>query len=98
MRRVAADIVRMNPSDAQVRALETLGRHYVSDREVVDMLTQLFAQTPSWPVQNAIAGILMRADRRLIASPRLVQTLQEKRRPAPDTTMVDALIRRLQLP
>jgi hypothetical protein len=96
LRRVTADIVRMDPTDAQVRALETLGRHYVADGEVVQMLTQLFSQTPSWAVQNAIAGILMRADRRLIASPQLVQTLREKRQPAPDGTMIDALIQRLQ--
>jgi len=96
LRRVTADIARMDPTDAQVRALETLGRHYVADGEVVQMLTQLFSQTPSWAVQNAIAGILMRADRRLIASPQLVQTLREKRQPAPDGTMIDALIERLQ--
>lgn len=96
LRGVAARIARMAPGVAQVRALESLGRHYVSDREVLDMLAQLFAQTPSAPVQGAIAGILMRADLRAMAGPQLVRTLRDKRHPALDATMVDALIERLQ--
>jgi hypothetical protein len=96
LRRIAADIVRMAPGDAQVRALETLGRHYVDDREVLEMLTALFTRTPSEPVQRAIAGLLMRADLRVLVGPQLVQTLREARHPAPDATMVDALIERLQ--
>ena len=80
-----------------MRALESLGRHYVSDREVLDMLTRLFSQTPSASVQAAIAGILIRADLRSIASPQLVRTLLEKRLPsAAGDNMIDALIRRLQ--
>lgn len=96
LRRVAGQITRMAPGDAQVRALETLGRHYVSDAEVVQLLAQLFAQTPSGPVQDAIAGILMRADRRSIASSQLVHTLRTTRQPSTGPTMVDALIERLQ--
>lgn len=97
LHRVADSIARMPPSEAQVRALESLGRHYVSDREILDMLTRLFSETPSWSVQAAIAGILIRADLRPIASPQLVHTLQKDRRPSPKTdNMIDALIRRLQ--
>lgn len=98
LRRVAASIVRMPHGDAQVRALEALGRHYLSDREVLLMLTELFSQTPSSAVQDAIAGILIRADRKSIASPELVRTLIKHRRPSPATarTMIDALIERLQ--
>jgi hypothetical protein len=97
LRRVAEDIGRMPASPAQVRALETLGRHYVADREILDMLVRLFAQTPSAPVQAAIAGILIRADRRSIASPQLLRTLIERRRPSqPADGMVDALIRQLR--
>lgn len=98
LRRVAAQIVGMAPGDAQVRALETLGRHYVSDAEVVDLLVQLFAQTPSAAVQNAIAGILIRADRRSFARAQLVDTLRARRQPGPAATMVDALIEHLQQP
>jgi hypothetical protein len=97
LRRVAANIARMRPSEAQVRALEALGRHYVSDREILDRLVRLFAETPSWSVQAAIAGILIRADRRSIPGPQLAQTLAEHRRPSPPgENMIDALIRHLQ--
>jgi uncharacterized protein YciW len=99
LRRVADSIARMPPSDAQVRALEALGRHYVSDRDILDRLTRLYSETSSWSVQAAIAGILLRADLRSIASPQLVSTLTEDRRQSPPgDDMVDALIRRLQSP
>ncbi len=99
LRRVAADVAGMKPTGAQVRALEALGRHYVADREILELLIRLYSQTPSWPVQAAVAGILIRADQRSIASPQLVATLLKDRRPAPPgDTMVDALIRRLQSP
>jgi len=92
-------IVRMPASDAQVRALATLGRHYVSDREVLNTLIRLYSETSSQAVQAAIAGILIRADLRSTANPQLVRTLQRDRRPsARNDTMIDALIRRLQSP
>ena len=97
LRRVAAEIARMSPSDAQVRALESLGRHYVADRAILDLLIGLFSQTPSAAVQAAIAGILIRADQRSIASPQLMVTLVRDRRPAPaGDNMVDALLRKLR--
>jgi hypothetical protein len=100
LRRLAAGIARMPPSEAQVRALESLARHYVSDREVLATLTRLYAETRSWSVQAAIAGILIRADRRSIASPELVRTLTDRRLPAPAGAedMIDELIHVLQLP
>ena len=63
------------------------------------MLIRLFSRTPSWSVQNAIAGILIRADRRSVASAELVRALREDRRPSPHgEDMIDALISRLQVP
>jgi hypothetical protein len=97
LRRIAAAIIGMPASDAQVRALESLGRHYVADRAVLDLLIRLFSETPSSAVQAAIAGILIRADQRSIASPQLVRTLLEDRRPTPPgDNMVDALLRKLR--
>jgi hypothetical protein len=97
LRRIATAIVGMKPSDAQVRALESLGRHYVADRAILDLLIRLFSETPSSAVQAAIAGILIRADQRSIASPQLVHTLVKDRRPAPPgDNMVDALLRKLR--
>jgi len=98
LRRFAQGIADMAPGDAQVGALEALARHYVSDREVLEALTRLYAQTPSWAVQSAIAGILIRSDRGAIDSTELLRTLQERRLPAPagQHEMIDALIHRLQ--
>lgn len=99
LRQMAAAIVRMAPSDAQVRALESLGRHYVADRSILDLLIDLFSKTPSAAVQAAIAGILIRADPRAIAGPQLIRTLINDRRPAPrGDGMVDALLRKLRSP
>jgi hypothetical protein len=98
LRRMAQAIVGMEPGDAQVRALEVLARHYVADPEVLRLLTTLYSQTPSWAVQVAIAGILIRADRRSLATPQLVRDLVEHRKPAPQDGdgMIDALIGTLQ--
>jgi hypothetical protein len=99
LRRVAAAIVQMKPSDAQVRALESLGRHYLADRSILELLVGLYSQTPSAAVQAAIAGILIRADQRSLTSPQLIRTLVKDRRAAPaGGNMVDALLRKLRSP
>lgn len=97
LRAVTKSIARMSAPDAQARALDVLSRHYVSDPETVDTLRQLFARTRSGTVQNAIAGVLIRADRKSMPSSELLQTVRENRvKASPDGNMVDALIRRLQ--
>jgi hypothetical protein len=99
LRTVVAEIARMNGSEAQVRALDSLAQHYLSDRESLDALARLYAQTTAWPVQNAIAGILIRSDTKAMAKQDLLRTLREsRRRPPSGDNMVDALISRLQLP
>ena len=97
LRVVTQAIARMDAPEAQARALDVLARHYLSDRETVDTLRQLFAKTRSGPVQNAIAGVLIRADRKLVAASELLRTLRENRvKASPGDNMVDALIQRLQ--
>ena len=99
LRLLAAGIARMPASPAQVRALEVLGRHYVADRQILDGLVRLYSQTPSPTVQTAIAGILMRADRRAIPRAELLRTLVQHRRVAAAADpMTDALLRRLRSP
>jgi hypothetical protein len=100
LRAIAGAIGRMEPGETQVRALETLARHYVSDRQVLHGLVGLFSRTPSWAVQSAIAGVLIRADRRELSRNELLAVLTRDRRPAPDSgdDIVDALIRTLQSP
>jgi hypothetical protein len=97
LRVVTKAIAGMNAPEAQTRALDVLARHYLSDRESVDTLKQLFVKTRSWPVQNAIAGVLIRADRKSVGSSELLRTLRENRlKASPGDNMVDSLIQRLQ--
>jgi hypothetical protein len=99
LRGVAAAIARMPPTAAQVLALESLGRHYVTDRVILDQLVSLYSQTTSAPVQVAVAGILIRADRGAMTSLRLALTLQKDRLPsAAGDSIIDALIRVLSSP
>ena len=61
-------------------------------------LVQHFARTGAWQVQNAIAGVLLRADPAAIARREVLRTLREYRvKSLPEGNMVDALIERLQL-
>jgi hypothetical protein len=97
LRDVATGIARMNGSDAQVRALDTLARYHLSDRESLEELTRLFPRAKSVNVQRAIAGILIRSDFQTIATPELVKTLRQSRLKSPDgADLIDVLIRRLQ--
>lgn len=97
LRDVAAAIARMNGSDAQVRALDTLAHYRFSDRESLEELTRLFPLAKSVNVQRAIAGILIRSDYQTIAKAELVQTLSEHRLKSPDgEDSIDVLLRRLR--
>jgi hypothetical protein len=97
LRDVAAAIARMNGSDAQVRALDTLAHYRFSDRESLQELTRLFPLAKSVNVQRAIAGILIRSDYQTIAKAELVQTLSEHRLKSPDgEDSIDVLLRRLR--
>ena len=98
LRIITTAIAGMSETEAQARALDVLARHYLSDREIVNTLKQLYSKTRSWPVQNAIAGVLIRADPRTLGNPELLRTLREYRlKSSPGDNMVDALIQRLQL-
>ena len=88
---------RRSDVEAQVRALDTLALHRVSDRESLESLTRLFPVARSVGVQRAIAGILIRSDYEAIARPELVRALREKRLKSPDgQDLIDVLIRRMQ--
>lgn len=96
LRLVTQRIVGMPADDAQVRALEVVGRHYVSDREVLALLLDQYTKTPSVEVQNAVVGVLIRADRRSIDAAELRQTLlQHRKRPTGAADMFDALLAQL---
>jgi len=98
LRRVIADVAQMKGSDAQVRALQALSRYHLSDPESLDALARLFPVADSLTVQNAIAGVLIRADYKVLARADLVRTLRDHRRSkvAHGDDVIEALIRRLQ--
>ena len=96
-RGLATGIARMNGSEAQVRALDTLALNPLFDRDGLEELTHLFLRAKSVSVQRAIAGILIRSDYRAIARPELVRALRQHRLKSPDgEDLIDVLIRRLQ--
>lgn len=95
LRDLTQGISAMPAGPAQVRALEALGRHYVSDRDVLQRLVALYGQTSSAAVQSAVAGILLRADRRALSVDQLRETLISLRRDASNPGgggTIDALI------
>lgn len=98
LRALTQAIAGMRATDAQARALDVLARHYVSDPQSLETLNRLFARTGAWQVQNAIAGVLLRADPEAIQRREVLRTLREFRvKSLPEGNMVDALIQRLQL-
>jgi hypothetical protein len=100
LRAIADAVAHLEPGATQARALEALARHYIDDRQVLQGLLELFSTTPSAAVQAAIAGILIRADRRALPGADLVAVLTRDRHPAPNggDAIIDALIRTLQPP
>ena len=99
LRILASGIARMPASGAQVRALDTLARHRLSDNQSISELARLFPKASSVDVQRAIAAVLIRADYQAIANPEFVRVLSQNRRKSPDgADIIDILIRRLRTP
>lgn len=97
LRAAAAGIARMPGSSAQVRALETLARHHIADREILEALARMFTEARSVSVQRAIAEIFIRSDHRAVAAPELVALLRQHRLQSPDgEDLIDVLIGRLE--
>ncbi len=98
LRDLASGIAGMPDSDTQVRALNTLAHHRLTDREILEELTRLFPLARSINVQRAIAGVLIRADYEQMAKPELLHALREHRLKSPNgQDLIDVLIRRLQV-
>jgi hypothetical protein len=94
LRSVAAVVTRMRDTSAQIRALDTLGRHHIADSEVLAELASLFTTTKSPGVQRAIAEIFLRSGE---APANLASILKRHRLPSPGgQDLVDVLIRKLE--
>ncbi|NRF67098.1 hypothetical protein HLB44_08905 [Aquincola sp. S2] len=97
LRAVASGIGRMTAASAQVRALETLARQRLADAQSLQEIARLFPLARSLEVQRAIAGILIRADYKLLAPADLARSLRQHRLKSPDgNDVIDVLIRLLQ--
>jgi len=99
LRVVVSGVARMTGSEAQIRALATLARHRLSDRQSLDELARLFPTARSVDVQQAIAAVFIRSDYQALAKPEMVRVLRQSRLKSPGgDDMIDILIRRLQAP
>ncbi len=99
LRAVIADIVQTRDPEAQARALGALASQNIADPEALDELGRLFAVAAAAEVQSAIAGVLIRADFRMLSRADLAQTLRQTRLRAPGgDEVMGMLIRRLQAP
>lgn len=99
LRSVTEGIARMTRSEGQVHALIALAGQRVDDPESLQVLARLFSSARSVEVQRAIAGVLIRADYRVLARNDLARSLQQARLKSPGgQDVIDALIRRLQMP
>ncbi len=99
LRVVASGITRMTGSGPQVRALDTLARHRLSDRQSLDELARFFPAAESVDVQRAIAAVFIRSDYQLLPEPEFVRVLSQSRLKSPNgVDIIDILIRRLRAP
>jgi hypothetical protein len=99
LRTVVSGITRMTRSGAQVRALETLARHRLSDGRSLGELAHFFPAAESLDVQRAIAGVLIRSDYEALPKPEVARVLSQSRLKSPNGgDIIDILIRRLQAP
>ena len=99
LRAIADGIGRIRDAETQVRALNTLASHRLSDPVTLEALARLFPSAETVGVQSAIAGVLIRADYAVLGRSELLRTLTQHRlRSAGGESLVDVLIRRLRQP
>jgi hypothetical protein len=97
LREVANGVAEMRDATAQVRALDTLADHRVSDPQALADLARLFPVAKTLDVQRAIAGVLLRADYETMDTAELARTLREHRYKSRDgRDLIDVLISRLE--
>jgi hypothetical protein len=97
LRVVTEGIARMTDAGAQIRALDTLARHRLSDRESLDVLVRLFPAAESVEVQRAIAAVIIRSDYQMLSGPEFIRVLSGSRlKSTRGDDVIDILIRRLK--
>lgn len=98
IRRIALDIAKRAASGISVRAIDTLGRLHIADREVLEELIRSFAAARSVAVQRAIAEVFLRSDATAIPRTELASALRQHRLKAPGggEDLIDILLKKLQ--
>jgi hypothetical protein len=98
LRSVALEIARRAGNGSSVRALDTLARLHIADREVLEELVRSFAAARSVNVQRAIAEVFLRSDPKALPARELAATLRQHRLRAPGggEDLIDVLLRKLQ--
>lgn len=94
LRAIAADIPRGPSPAAQVRALETIARLNITDRETLDQLARAFAESKSASVQRAIAEVFIRSDAKALPKAELAALVRRHRLKGDD--LIEQLLRKLQ--
>jgi len=94
LRAIAAGIPRSGSHAAQARALETLARLNITDREIIDQLAQAFAEAKSPAVQRAIAEVFIRSDAKALPKAELAALVRRYRLKGDD--LIEQLLRKLQ--
>src|SRR6185503_9287216 len=79
LRDVALGIAKRAGNGIPVRALDTLARLHIADREVLEELTRSFAAAKTVNVQRAIAEIFLRSDPKAIPRLELAAALRQHR-------------------
>jgi HEAT repeat protein len=95
LRSAALTVAKMPGSNAQVRALETLARQRIGDREVLEELQRLYTRASSPDVQRAIAEIFIRSADRSFGTPEFIAFLRRFRLSEAANDLVDVLIAQL---
>lgn len=97
LRHLTAGVARLPSGPAQLRALDSLAHQRLADGPSLEAIARLFPLARSLDVQRAIAGILIRADYRLLPQAELARSLRQHRLRSPDgSDVIDLLIRLLQ--
>ena len=98
LRGVALDIAKRAGNGISVRALDTIARLHITDREVLEELVRSFATSRSVPVQRAIAEVFLRSDPKILPASELATALRQHRlKPSSGgDDLVDILLKRLQ--
>ncbi len=96
LRSVARDVARMNGGSAQVRALDTLARLHIADREILSDLARSFADARSASIQRALAEVFLRSDGKALPRSELSAALRQHGARAGRDDLFSALLRKLE--